>query len=83
MSWLPAAPLIVITLLTLGAVLTGCKGSTFAPPTDSSSLPSSASAARDEESFAPSFSVSTGAGSRFISSDHSGEIVVLYFSFPG
>lgn len=31
----------------------------------------------------PDFTVSTGAGSSFTLSGHRGEIVLLYFSFPG
>lgn len=83
MSLLPAAPLAVTILLTLGAVLTGGQGSPAAPPTDNSPLPPAASADRVAESVAPSFSVSTGRESGFSLEEHSGEVVVLYFSFPG
>ncbi len=83
MSLLTASPLAFTLLLMLGAVLTACGGSPAGVPTENSSLPSSASAPRVAESLAPSFSVSTGAGSWFLSSDHSNEVVVLYFSFPG
>ena len=82
MSLLPAGPLAVTILLTLSAVLTACVGSPAAPSTDSSSLLSLDSTGR-VSSLAPSFAVSTEAGSRFLSSDHVGEVVVLYFSFPG
>ena len=83
MKLAPAAPLAITMLLTLGAVLTGCQGSPAGPPIDNSSLPASASAAGTAESLAPSFSVSTGTGSVFSLDDKSGEVVVLYFSFPG
>lgn len=32
---------------------------------------------------APSFTVSTGGGSTFSLEEHRGEVVILYFSFPG
>ena len=83
MSLLPVAPLAVTALLTLGAVLTACEVSPAGPPPDNSSLPPSASAAGTAGSLAPSFSVSTGTGSVFSLDDKSGEVVVLYFSFPG
>ena len=79
----PAAPLVITMLLTLGAVLTTCGGAPAGPPANNSSLPASASAAGTAESLAPSFSVSTGTGSVFSLDDNSGEVVVLYFSFPG
>ena len=83
MSLLPAAPLAITMLLALGAVLTGCRGSPAGAQTDNTSLPTSASADRVAKSLAPSFSVSTGRGSVFSLEEHSGEVVVLYFSFPG
>ena len=83
MSWLPAPPIAVTMLLMLGTVLTACGGAPAGPPADNSSLPASASAAGVAESLAPSFSVSTGTGSVFSLDDNSGEVVVLYFSFPG
>ena len=82
MSLLPAVLLAVLTLLTLGAVLTGCTGSTVAPSTDNSSLPSSASAAGVARSLRPSFSVSTGKGFLFWLDDNSGEVVAFFYSFP-
>ena len=82
MSLLPTAPL-VITILTMGIILTACESSPAAAPTDNSSFPTPTSGTRVPESLAPSFSVSTGASSRFSSSEHRGEVVVLYFSFPG
>ena len=83
MSLLSAATLPVTMLLLLGAVLTACEGSPAEPPTDNSLPPSSASATRVAGSLAPSFSASTGEGFRFSSDEHRGEVMVLYFSFPG
>ena len=83
MSLLPAASVTITMLLALCAVLTACGGAPAGPPTDNSPLPSSASADRVAKSLAPSFSVSTGRGSVFSLEEHSGEVVVLYFSFRG
>ena len=77
------APLAATILLALVAVLTGCQGSPAGPQTDNTSLPTSASAARVAKSLTPSFSVSTGIESMFSLDKHVGEVVVLYFSFPG
>ena len=77
------APLAVTILLALVAVLTGCQSSPAGPQTENSSLSPSASAASVVESLAPSFSVSTGIESMFSLDEHVGEVVVLYFSFPG
>ena len=79
MRLLPPAPLAFALVLTLGGILTACGGS----PAASSPLSSGAYSVGVKESLAPTFSVSTGAGSSFLSSEHTGEVVVLYFSFPG
>ena len=83
MSLLPAVPVAATVLLMLGGVLTGCQSSPAGPPADDSLLPSANSAAKNSQSLAPAFSVTTGTGSRFLSREHSGEVLVLYFSFPG
>ena len=79
MSLLPTVPLAIAMLLTLGAVLVACAGA----PAEGLSLPQPAPAARVAEPLAPSFSVSTGKGSAFSLDEHTGEVVILYFSFPG
>ena len=76
---LPAERLAVTLLLTLIALLIACEGAPAAP----SRLSSGDSASGVAESVAPEFSVTTGAGSRFLSTEHNGEVMVLYFSFPG
>ena len=79
MSLPPASALTITLIFTLGVVLAACGG---APPENAAIL-APASVANVAESSAPSFSVSTGKGSAFSLAEHSGEVVVLYFSFPG
>ncbi len=79
MSFLSVTPLAVTVLITLGAALAACG----AAPAENHQPPPSASSARVAGPKAPSFSVSTGGESTFSLDEHSGEVVVLYFSFPG
>ena len=54
------------------------------PASDTSSVDDSVlSQASDKRPLAPQFTVGTGNGSTFSLGDHRGEVVVLYFSFPG
>ena len=75
-------PLMGLALLTVAALaVAGCaSGSTGLRP-DAGGLQSSN--AQPSGPVAPDFIVSTGAGSAFSLAEHRGEVVVLYFSFPG
>ncbi len=67
MKFLRLRPVLAVTLFALVAVLAGCGGRTEGA----------------QGAQAPSFSVSTGEDSSFSLDEHSGEVVLLYFSFPG
>ncbi len=64
-----------------GLLMAGCAaGSTGSRPA-AGNLQSSI--AQPSGSVAPDFIVSTGVGSSFSLDEHRGDVVVLYFSFPG
>ena len=75
----------VSALFAVVILLAGCGGRSTAPQTEDQleSIPSQVAVASPAQSLSPSFSVSTGAGTRFSSDKHGGEVLVLYFSFPG
>ncbi len=66
---------LLITTLLLGA----CAGES----TDSTNRVSSNPVAAPSGPVVPDFAVSTGQETTFSLSDHQGDVVVLYFSFPG
>ena len=69
-------------LLGMVAVLVACGGESPQAPNESGSgLVGRAAPVLGP--MAPSFSVSTGGGSTFSSDEHSGEVLILYFSFAG
>ena len=73
-------PMILMLVLASVACSEGGVGS------DSTSSPASslrASQVEGSKAAVPDFTVSTGAGTIFSLSDHRGDVVVLYFSFPG
>ncbi len=72
---LPSGSAILITTLLLAACSDTSTGST-APVSSKPVIAASGLVA-------PDFSVSTGQNSAFSLSDHKGDVVVLYFSFPG
>ena len=79
MTDLRGGPVAVAMLVALGAVLAACGGAAE----ENRPLQPTASDTKLRSSLAPLFSVSTGKGSVFSLEEHSGEVVVLYFSFPG
>ena len=85
MSGLRSGSFLVALLLSMVGVLAACGGgsSGIASEGHSSSVTSFGIATRDIGPKAPAFSVSTGGESVFSLVEHGGEIVLLYFSFPG
>ncbi len=83
MSFLRLGPVLVAALLALVAVFAACGGGSEGAPSEirSSSNGQSGSASGGKQ--APSFSVNTVGESTFSLDEHSGEVVLLYFSFPG
>ena len=76
----------VITLpVVAGLLLAACGGNTGGTRPAVGSVPSSQerSSATPRGPVAPDFIVSTGVGSAFSLAEHKGDVVVLYFSFPG
>ena len=75
----------VAALLTVVALPAGCDGGPAAspPPSPSDSVSPQVPAASSERLLPTSFSVSTGKATKFSSGDNLGEVLVLYFSFPG
>ena len=71
-----AALVLVPMLAVLGLALTACRG-------DSNASAEGGRAGASSRPLAADFTVSTGGSSTFSLSEHKGEIVVLYFSFPG
>ena len=71
---LPFTALLITTLLlaACGSDVSGSATAVKSKPVTASSGP-----------LAPNFSVSTGQDASFSLSDHQGDVVVLYFSFPG
>ena len=74
---------LVVALFALVAVFAGCGERSKGAPSEisSSSIEQPGPASGGEQ--APSFSVSTGGESSFSLDEHGGEVVLLYFSFPG
>jgi cytochrome oxidase Cu insertion factor (SCO1/SenC/PrrC family) len=75
-----SGPLVLILSLVLVACSQGGVGS---DSTSSSASSLGASQVVASKAAVPDFTVSTGAGTTFSLSDHRGDVVVLYFSFPG
>jgi len=68
-------------LVVAGLLIAGCaSGATGSRPAASNLQSSNA---KPSGPVAPDFIVSTGAGSEFSLAEHKGDVVVLYFSFPG
>jgi len=68
-------------LMAAGLAMAGCgSASTGSRPADSNLQSSDA---QPSGPVAPDFIVSTGVGTAFSLAEHRGEVVVLYFSFPG
>ena len=75
-------PLVVVGLLLVaGLTLAGCSGDAADSRPAAENLQSSN--AQPSGPVAPDFIVSTGVGSAFSLAEHQGDVVVLYFSFPG
>ena len=72
-------------LTSLSLALTACGGTVAPAAPESESRPEQASTSTDADQgpVAANFTVSTGDDSTFSLNEHRGEIVVLYFSFPG
>ena len=83
MSVLRLSPIWVALLFGLIAVLAACGGGSTAESSESRSSSSGQSGPTSGGRQAPSFSVSTGGESSFSLDEHGGEVVLLYFSFPG
>ena len=85
MSLLRPGPVLVALLFGLVGVLAACGGgsSSIASESGASSASLSSFATGDTGPKAPAFSVSTGGDSAFSLDEHAGEVVLLYFSFPG
>ncbi len=68
-------------LVVAGLLIAGCaSGSTGSRPAASNLQSSNA---QPSGLVAPDFIVGTGVGSAFSLAEHKGDVVVLYFSFPG
>ena len=85
MSVLRSGPVLVALLFSLVGVLAACGGGSSGISSESrgSSAPSFGVATGKIAPKAPDFSVSTGGESVFSLDEHGGEVVLLYFSFPG
>ena len=72
-------------LVALGLILGACASDSTASQPDPSSTQSEGSNLPDANQgpLAGDFSVITGSETNFSLNDHEGEVVVLYFSFPG
>ena len=76
---LPYSSILMVTLL-----LAACAGnSTGSQPVAGSASGGSKPVRTVSGPVAPSFAVSTGQETVFSLSDHRGDVVILYFSFPG
>jgi len=77
---LPWSGLLIITL-----ILAACGGNStgFSTNASSSQRGSSQTAPASSGPVVPNFTVSNGEGTAFSLGDHQGDVVVLYFSFPG
>ncbi len=71
---------VALPLLALGVLLAAC-GNGPEAETGSSQRPDRA--ASEVRPAAADFAVSTGPGTAFSLSGHTGDVVILYFSFPG
>ena len=82
MSFLRLGPFLITALFALIAAFVACGGGSEVAPSEirSSSIGQSGPTPGKQ---APSFSVSTGGESTFSLDEHGGEVVLLYFSFPG
>ncbi len=83
MSFLRLGPVLVAALFALIAAFSACGGGSEGAPSEIRSSSNGQSGPALGGTQAPLFSVSTGKGSVFSLEEHSGEVVVLYFSFPG
>ena len=85
MSFWRSGHVLIAILFGLVGVLAACGGESSSMTSDSSSrsATSTNSITGVERPKAPSFSVSTGGESAFSLDEHGGEVVLLYFSFPG
>lgn len=85
MRLLRSGHVLIAVLFGLGGVLAACGGESSGIYSDGNerSAASAGSASGDGSPMAPAFSVSTGAKSAFSLDEHGGEVVLLYFSFPG
>ncbi len=83
MSFLRLGPVLSAALFALIGVFAACGGGSEGAPSEirSSSIGQSGPASGGRQ--APSFSVSTGGESTFSLDEHGGEVVLLYFYFPG
>ena len=73
MRFLRLGPVLVAALFTLIALFAACgEGSADADPS-----------AGEVRPLVSNFAVSTGQDTAFTLSEHAGDVVVLYFSFPG
>ena len=85
MSLFRSVNVLAAILFGLIGLLAACGGgpSDAASESRRSSVQSSSLGAGVGGPKAPSFSVSTGGASAFSLAEHGGEVVLLYFSFPG
>ncbi len=83
MRFLRLGPVLVVALFAPVAVFAGCGEGTEGAPSEISSSSTEQSGPASGGEQAPSFSVSTGGESTFSLDKHGGEVVMLYFSFPG
>ena len=83
MRFLRLGPVLVVALFALVAVFAGCGQGSEGAPSEISSNSIEQSGPGSGGGRAPSFSVSTGGESSFSLDEHGGEVVLLYFSFPG
>ena len=83
MSFLRLGPVLVAGLFALIAAFAACGGGSEGAPSEIRSSSNEQSAPASGGKQAPLFSVSTGGESTFSLDEHSGEVVLLYFSFPG
>lgn len=75
-------PLVGLALLVVaGLLMVGCGSGSTGPGPAAGDFQSANS--QPSGPLAPDFIVSTGVGSAFSLAEHKGEVVVLYFSFPG
>ena len=83
MSFLRLGSVLGAALFALIAAFTACGGGSGDAPSETRSSLIGQSGQASGGKQAPSFSVSTGGESSFSLDEHGGEVVLLYFSFPG